>query len=176
MERLRAGEALADRAAALAARLEAPPPTSWRPDDAPGGHPRVLVGELVTVDVGHTAWGEKQIAVLRDVEGQLWSVWLLHRVLIDEFVRQQPKIGEVLALAYDGRVQGGAGASGYEKYRLVVDRDPSAVRWGAGAAVPTSAGEDSSSPAAPAAAACVSCGLVDGHEAGCELDPEGVPF
>lgn len=118
----------AEREAALRRILDAPEPTTWRPDDPAEGHPNLLIGELVTVDTGTTAWGERQIAVLRDGEGALWNVWLLHKVLIDEFCSKQPKIGEMLAISYGGRVEPEHG-SPYEKYRLVIDRRQGEVQW-----------------------------------------------
>jgi hypothetical protein len=120
-----------ERAAALQEQLSAPEPVTWRPDveDGDVGHPRLLIGELVAVQEGRTSYGQRQIAILRDAEGQLWNVWLMHHVLIDEFVRQQPKRGEMLAISYDGRVDGGQGTSGYAKFRLVVDRKEATVSW-----------------------------------------------
>lgn len=182
---------LQERAERLREAFDAPEPTTWRPDDDSEGHPRLLIGELMAVQDGRTSWGERQIAVIRDTEGRLWNVWLLHAVIIGEFVRQQPKLGEMLAISYDGRVDGGSGASGYEKYRLIVDRPGGQVSWRSveGAAV-------AAAPAAPAAPAtfagtepeqaslmdaptpeptlCEKCGFANGrHADGC---PEDIPF
>lgn len=129
-------------------RLAAPDPETWRPDDPKTGHARLLIGELVAVQEGRTTWGQRQIAIVRDGEGQLWNVWLLNTVLVDEFLRQQPKLGEMLAIAYDGRVQR-ADAPDYEKYRLVVDRPNGNVEWRA----TITPGGDTPAPAAPAATA-----------------------
>jgi hypothetical protein len=121
----------AQRAAVLRERATTAPPTSWRPDKRELGHPDPLVGELMRVETGHTSYGPKTIAVVRDVEGREWSVWLLATVLADEFRRQAPQIGELLAVRYEGRVRPQAGGTAYAKYRLVVDRGDAGIDWGA---------------------------------------------
>lgn len=122
---------LARRAAELAERASAAHPTSWRPNDPAKGHPQLLVGELVRVDEGHTSYGPKKIAVLRTVDGELFGVWLLHAVLQQEFARQRPRIGELIAVRYVGHVPGRDGQPGYEKFRLVVDRQDAGADWSA---------------------------------------------
>jgi hypothetical protein len=178
----------ADRARAT---LDAPEPGNWRPD-RDQSHPRLLIGELAAVvDDVHTSWGPRQIVVVRDSDGGLWNVWLLHKVLIDEFHRQQPKVGEMLAIAYDGRVVPAQG-SPYEKYRLHLDRRGQSVAWRDSDGVEASNGAPAAVPAAtPAAAAqqplepglepalCAECGFANGrHAAICPLVAGGddIPF
>jgi hypothetical protein len=173
------------RAAALRARLDAPPATTWRPDVAAEQHPSLLIGELVSQETGTTSWGEKRIAVVRDAQGQLWNVWLLHKVLIDEFARQRPAIGEMLAIRYEGRVSPASGAA-YEKYRVMVDRPGVQPDWsepGQQAAAPpvpppfaghSGPPDGPPPPLSPPPSVCADCGYSDGvHTSGC---PGDVPF
>jgi hypothetical protein len=185
--------AFAERAAAMQERLDAPDPTTWRPDDPSEGHPALLIGELLSVQEGMTkSYGPKQIAVIRDVEGQLWSVWLLHTVLVNEFFRQQPRLGEMVAIRWEGRVSPEGGAA-YEKYSVVVDRPGGQVAWRdaeggraepVAAAPPPFAGAQPEpappvpQPLPPAAeqdpTLCPTCGFANGrHAAGCSED---IPF
>jgi hypothetical protein len=174
-----------DAARALQERLDAPEPETWRPDDPASGHNRLLIGELVAVQDGRTVWGEKQIAVLRDGEGRLWNVWLLNKVLVEEFSRQQPKIGEMLAVSYDGVVHR-ENASDYEKYRLMIHRPGQPVAWHTAdgdpePAPPAAAAAQAAPQPAPAqpsldeqTAICDECGFANGrHAAGCSSD---IPF
>lgn len=167
-----------ERARTLQERLNAPEPETWRPDDPQSGHGRLLIGELLAVQEGHTAYGPKQIAVLRDAEGKLWNVWLLNQVLANEFARQQPTLGEMLALAYDGRIQRANGPD-YEKYRLVIDRKGQQVAWHGAHDDPTPAPANEPAPAPPVqpqldADLCAECGYANGrHAQNCS---ENIPF
>src|SRR2546427_786021 len=100
------GTEFASRAAALAERIGGDAPTTWRPTDPRLGHPRTLVGVLVRVEHGTTSFGRAGIVVLRDPDGREWRVWLLHAVLRDEFLKLRPAVGELVAIAYGGRVDG----------------------------------------------------------------------
>jgi hypothetical protein len=166
----------AERVAALEERVSADPPTTWRPNDTDKAHPRLLVGELVRVDEGHTAYGPARIVVLRDGDGRDWSVWLLHAVLKQEFAKLRPRIGELVAVKYNGAVEPRDSRAGYESYTVVVDRADDAADWdsleGDVEPAPTSA------PAATApagGASCEQCGYTDPeHAAGCPND--SIPF
>ncbi|MGD0165797.1 MAG: hypothetical protein ABSC51_00705 [Gaiellaceae bacterium] len=104
-----------------------PAPESWRPDKPEFRHPNPIVGVLLrVVDGPDRGYGPIRIAELRDVDGRDWSVWLLGRVLQEEFERQSPAPGELVAIYFNGLHQG-ADAS-YRSYRLVVDRQERAER------------------------------------------------
>jgi hypothetical protein len=105
----------ARRAGALRDRVTGEPPQTWRPDQ---GHPNPIIGEYVREDSGTGYQGRTvKIAVLRTPEGE-WGVWQLHQVLEEEFERQNPKPGELVAVSYLGKA-----AKGFHRYRLAVDRD-----------------------------------------------------
>ena len=89
-------------------------PTSWRPEIGD-----VLVGRLVRYDRATTQFRECNIAVIEDEDaGEVWSVWLLHAVLISEFKKQMPRPGERLGIK---RLPDSH--KGYKRYFLRVDRD-----------------------------------------------------
>jgi hypothetical protein len=147
----------ASRAAALEERAAADPPTTWRPN-GPDEHPAMIVGVMESREPGPDfGYGPHDVVVLRTPTGTRWSVFLMHQVLREEFDRKQPRPGDLVAVKYEGRIQGGQGASGFEKYRLEVDRD--AVRV-------------TDSPAAPLGApTCIDCGHVEpDHAANCPSD------
>ena len=112
---------LEQRAAELAERATGPAPESWRPDKPELEHPNPIIGVLLRiVDGPDRGYGPTKIAELRDVDGRDWAVWLLGQVLQEEFERQQPAPGELVAVYFDGRRQGRDAE--YRSYRLVVDR------------------------------------------------------
>jgi hypothetical protein len=149
----------ASRAAALGERASADTPTTWRPN-GPDEHPPLLVGVMESREPGPDfGYGPHDVVVLRTPAGERWSVFLMHQVIREEFDRKQPRPGDLIAVKYEGRVQGGQGASGFEKYRLEVDR--AAVEVGSAAAT--------SAPMTPGG--CDACGYVEpDHAAGCPND------
>jgi hypothetical protein len=111
----------ARRAAALEERVSAPHPTSWQPKNPE--HPQLIVGVMESREPGPDfGYGPHDVVVLCTPTGERWGVFLMHTVLRDEFDRLQPQPGDLIAVRYEGRVAGGQGANGYEKFRLVVDR------------------------------------------------------
>jgi len=84
---------------------------------------QVLVGELVRYSRGEGQYGPAHIAQVREEKtGELRAVWLLHRVLLDEFKRLRPKPGERLGIR---RLEDGGENSKrpYRRFALVLDRD-----------------------------------------------------
>jgi hypothetical protein len=161
---------LAARAQALAERVDADPPTTWRPNDPDKAHPRLLVGEFVRLAEGHTSYGPARIVVLRDGEGRDWSIWLLHAVLKQEFAKLRPRPGELVAVKWNGHVEPRDGRAGYESYTVAVDRDAGAVDWGFAGEV-----EPAATPAG--ATVCEQCGFAEpAHASGCPNDDDSVPF
>ncbi len=122
-------EELARRAAALAERLDVAPPTSWRPDDPVKGHPQMIMGVLERVEDAQTSYGPAKIAILRTPEGEDWACWILHSVLKGEFAKLRPRIGELVAIKYEGKVEPRGGGAPYEMYRVVVDREDVGADW-----------------------------------------------
>lgn len=94
---------LACRAAALARRAARPAP---------------LVDELLRADRAHCE--PTTIAVVRDLDE--WTLSLLAAVLTDEFRRQAPRLGELIAVRHDGRARPQTVGSLSGKYGLLVDR------------------------------------------------------
>jgi hypothetical protein len=89
-------------------------PESWRPQ--PGD---ILVGTIEKYDRASTSYGTYNIAVLRDEQGALHSVWLMHAVLLDEFRKLRPRPGERLGIK---RLEDAE--RGYRRYAVRVDREP----------------------------------------------------
>jgi hypothetical protein len=100
----------------LLARLNEERPETLRLE--PG---ETFVGTYVRREKGHTdGWGEKWIMVLADSQGRLWSLWLLHTVLIDELCKLKPKPGDRLGFKYLGKVKPKSGKGpGFHAWRVV---------------------------------------------------------
>jgi hypothetical protein len=98
-----------------------------------------FVGEFVKVEKGTTSYGDRLIAIMRDPTGNTRSLWLIHTVLKNEFVRARPCAGERIAVVWKGKVKGGGGFT-YDKYRVVVDRAEETVDWETVAATDTDDG------------------------------------
>lgn len=92
-------------------------PEAWIPDVGD-----LLVGDVTDYSEGSTRHGTYHIVTVRDeVSGKPRAVWLMHKVLEDEFRRHQPKIGERVSIK---RHEDGCTTTGtrYHRYRVRVDR------------------------------------------------------
>jgi hypothetical protein len=129
------------------------------------GHARrpVESRDREAVDFGY---GPHDVVVLQTLTGERKQVILLHQVLKDELDRKQPRPGDLVAIRYIGRVQGGQDASGYARYRVEVDR------LGDGIDHPPD------EPVQPrsAAEACVDCGYQGEHAPDCPNGDDVTPF
>jgi hypothetical protein len=107
------------RAARLASEVARDFPESWRPQ--PGD---VLVGEYVRRDTGTSSYDGSTvpILVLRDEAGKEWGAWVFHTVLRQQLAAKRPRVGELVAIRYEGKRQG-AGGSTYHCYRVAVERE-----------------------------------------------------
>lgn len=94
-------------------------PPSWGPRIAGD----LILGELVGLRAGATRYGPAKIAVLRRADGQERCVWLLHKVLREEFARAKPAVGNTVAIRYVGHRLGIVGQR-YAAYQVFVQRDP----------------------------------------------------
>jgi hypothetical protein len=62
-----------------------------------------LVDELLRAERPQTGWKPRTIAVAGHLDE--WTLLLLAAVLTDEFWRQAPRLGELIAVRHDGRAQ-----------------------------------------------------------------------
>jgi hypothetical protein len=94
--------------------------------------PGALVDELLRAKKAHAE--SKTIAVVRDLDE--WTISLLAAVLTDEFRRRAPRLGELIAVSYDGRARPQTAGRLCARYGLRVDRGASrnvdARRFGRG--------------------------------------------
>jgi len=97
-------------------------PVSWIP--AVGD---ILVGTVARYDSGTTHFGTYPICVVHDEQtGQEMSIWIFHHVLLDEFRKRRPKVGERVGVK---RLQDAQTADGqrYRRYAVRVDREEADV-------------------------------------------------
>jgi hypothetical protein len=97
-------------------------PVSWVPTVG-----AILVGQVARYDSGTTHFGTYPICVVYDEEtGQEVSVWIFHQVLLDEFRKRRPKVGERVGIK---RLPDGQTAEGqrYRRYAVRVDREEEPV-------------------------------------------------
>lgn len=87
---------------------------AWRPKVED-----VIVGKVLRYDKGSTDYGECPICLVEDEEaGELRAIWIFHTVLLDEFKRKRPMVGERIGIK---RLSDAA--KGYRRYELRVDRE-----------------------------------------------------
>lgn len=94
------------------------PPESWIPEVGD-----TIAGVVVEYSEGETIHGRHPIVTIEDDQGVLHAIWLMHKILYDEFRRQRPKPGERIGVRRQSDGEGGRGKSGYKRYRLIVDRE-----------------------------------------------------
>ena len=91
-------------------------PPAWKP--VPG---EVLVGTVEAYDIATGKYGDSKVCVVRDpAEGSLVAVYLSSTVLLGEFTKLRPKIGERVGIRYLGKADG---ENAYHRYKVVVDRE-----------------------------------------------------
>lgn len=89
---------------------------TWTPDQ-PGD---MLIGTLVGYDTAATDFGEYRVAHIRDEEGVLRGLWLMHSVLQDEWAEADPGHGERVGVQYLGKRSGSD--YDYHMWTVKVDR------------------------------------------------------
>ena len=75
---------------------------TWKPQE-PGD---MLVGTLEGYDEATTDFGTYRVAHIRDEEGVLRGLWLMHNVLQDEWEEAAPEVGERVGVQYHGKRSG----------------------------------------------------------------------
>ena len=116
------GNATAARLRERLDRDSEPFPEAWTP--GPGGE---LLGEFEGYRSGTTRLNEThQIAIIRDDAGELFAVWLFHKVLRAEFEKANPQLGETLLIRRLSDRENADGQS-YYVFRVAVDRDEEAA-------------------------------------------------
>jgi hypothetical protein len=89
---------------------------TWTPDD-PGD---MLIGTLTGYDEAETDFGTYTVAHIRDEEGVLRGLWLMHSVLQDEWSEADPGRGERVGVQYLGKRSGSN--FDYHVWTVKVDR------------------------------------------------------
>jgi hypothetical protein len=100
---------------------------TWKPE-APG---EMLIGTLEGYDTATTSYGEYRVAHVRDEEGVLRGLWLMHSVLQDEWEEANPGVGERVGVQYHGKRSGDT--YDYHMWAVKVDRSETAATEGDGA-------------------------------------------
>jgi len=75
---------------------------TWEPD----GSGDMLIGTLEAYDEATTDYGTYTVAHIRDEEGVLRGLWLMHSVLQDEWKEAAPEVGERVGVQYLGQRSG----------------------------------------------------------------------
>jgi hypothetical protein len=89
---------------------------TWKPD-GPGD---MLIGTLQAYDEATTDFGTYRVAHIRDEEGVLRGLWLMHSVLQDEWEEADPGVGERVGVQYLGQRSGDT--YDYHMWTVKVDR------------------------------------------------------
>jgi hypothetical protein len=106
-------------------------PPSWQPENPDDE----ILGTVVAVNPAAPTrqYGNAPVVQIVDPVGVKWSVWLFHKVLRQNFIRQRVAVGEVVLIRYLGKVYPEGGGNAYDNYAVVVDRPVSRgdVDWDA---------------------------------------------
>jgi hypothetical protein len=104
----------------LSDQLDSDYAPAWKPSSGDK-----LIGELIAVNERLGYKDERYpILTLRCADGSEFAVHAFHSVLRNEVGKQNPQIGETVAIKYGGEVAKEDGRGRYHAYRLVVDRSP----------------------------------------------------
>lgn len=92
---------------------------SWRPE--PGDEVLGLLKALTRRTTEHSE--NYPVLTIAPLDGSTWiDVHAFHTVLWDEVEKQDPRVGDLVGVRYIGRVAGGKGGDGYERYRFGAQR------------------------------------------------------
>lgn len=113
-----------ERAERLAEKVNQGYPEAWKPNAG-----ETFVGVFQRLETGHTSYGQAWIAILTDpASGQERSIWLLHTALRNQFKRQAPAPGELVAVKYEGKTTSQSGMK-YDNWTVRVDRGDTTPDW-----------------------------------------------
>ena len=93
---------------------------TWKPEAAGD----MLIGTLEAYDEATTDFGTYTVAHIRDEEGVLRGLWLMHSVLQDEWKEAAPEVGERVGVQYLGQRSGSD--FDYHMWTVKVDRSETA--------------------------------------------------
>ena len=71
--------------------------SSWDPDQGD-----ILIGRLQDIVTVSTRFGDREVARIQTEEG-LVSLWLTHKVLIDEWQEKSPGVSDLIGVIYLGK-------------------------------------------------------------------------
>lgn len=99
----------------------------WKPNEGD-----TIVGTMQNITASNPGqYGIYPIVTLVTEEGELVNVHCFHQTLRNRLLEKRPRIGEKLAIRYNGRVQGkDKNRSAYYNYSVVVDRPTDDVSTG----------------------------------------------
>ncbi|MCS4185214.1 hypothetical protein [Salinibacter ruber] len=109
---------------------------TWKPQE-PGD---MLIGTLEGYDQATTDFGTYRVAHIRDEEGVLRGLWLMHNVLQDEWEEAAPEVGERVGVQYHGKRSGEN--YDYHMWAAKVDRKANAGDEAAGEDAPQTSDEE----------------------------------
>jgi hypothetical protein len=90
-------------------------PEPWKPSAGDK-----LAGEIISIDVRETEYGEYPIVTVLTNDGRELSFHAFHTVARNEIAKLEPEVGERIGIAYHGKSADGR----YERYRvLMLDRE-----------------------------------------------------
>lgn len=97
-------------------------PAPWR---AEIGKP--LMGRIINKSEGKSGFDKTKkvpvYVVIDESSGEKYSVWLSHKVLADEFARENPQVGQRIGILRKDDGYSEAMHKNYHVYRVVVDRE-----------------------------------------------------
>lgn len=103
------------------------------PDLAPNWLPEVgdkLTGTIVELKWNeHGKFGRYPIIIVADTDGKPWAVHAATTALMSKLMELKPKVGEEIALRYDGLKQSKSKDAEYHSYEVAMDRPGAEFEW-----------------------------------------------
>ncbi len=91
-------------------------PEPWKPEVGDK-----LVGEVIELDTRDSGFGEYPLVGVLTEDGREVTWHAFHTVAKSELARKRPKVGDLIGVVYQGKLNG----KDYESYRIVVEsREP----------------------------------------------------
>jgi len=96
----------------------------WAETWKPAGPGDAVIGTLEGYDEATTDFGTYRVAHVRDEDGVLKGLWLMHSVLQDEWEEASPEVGDRVGAMYHGQRSGDT--YDYHMWSVKVDRSEGA--------------------------------------------------
>jgi hypothetical protein len=90
---------------------------TWKPAQG------TLTAKIVEIGTADAGYGPSTVANVTDENGKGWKVWINAKMLLDQWEKAQPRVGEIVVIRYEGKRTSESTGREYHAYELAVIRD-----------------------------------------------------